>query len=169
MHCEDPPHARRWLVVEPVRRSARGERGHGACKPHRRAQARPQRPPKRGIASVSALFHLHQTTVEGWAATHVGEPLGSQEVHILAIRGLLGPSHRGCANDSRRHALTHPGDEQAEPRSLKTRTWSPEAIDRGAASSAHRCNSEVCRSVEARLPKVEFMLSSFLGEMSSKG
>ncbi len=63
-----------------------------------------------------------------------------------------------------------PATNRQLPRWLKTRTRSPFSIPRDRASSACR-NSvvQVCPCADGWLPKVEFMLSWLLAEISSNG
>src|ERR1035438_3070196 len=49
------------------------------------------------------------------------------------------------------------------------RALSPVPIPRAAASDASMCSAAVAASFSGRSPKVEFMLSSCLGEINSNG
>ena len=55
------------------------------------------------------------------------------------------------------------------PRSLNTRTASPFEIERLSASEGCSLMLAVCWSVSALFPNVEFILSSFFGEIISSG
>ena len=120
--------------------------------------------------SVPTLLDVHQATVERGAAADIGEPIGGEHIDVAMIgrtvcsSAPMAPEPRPAA--PRRSTLA---TNVQLPRWLKTRTRSPFPIPRARASSSCRNKVAVCRSAESSLPKVEFILSWLLAEISSSG